>query len=523
MGRLLAFAVLAVTSVALPLWPCGAATDEGVLRYSVASDPGLLDWAQKNEFMGDMLLMFNMMEGLVQLNSEGQPVPALASSWEALDGGRSFVFHLRKDVVWSDGKPLTAGDFVFAWRRVLDPATKSGYAFFLNDIENAPEFRSGQLKNAAKLGVTATDDHTLLVKLRRPMRHFASFMYFYITFPQRADLIKKYGKRAFDPDKVVTLGPYRIAARRKGHELTLERNAHYYGEVPKVAKVRVLIEKDLNKRAELAAAAQIDIVQQASNAQIKTLLAREELGWRRADFPGLNVMYLGFNLATALGGNLRYRRALAMAINPNEIAGKMPDEARPAVGLVPVGLPEFAPAGLGYDVKKAHDELASLDRKVTFLYPARHSGLGFAVRDALVDHLGLLIRAIEVGDGEDFRARLRQTGAELFLSGWAADIPDATGFFQMLESDSGFNLMGWRDSGFDQAVRAAEGSAELTRRKQVLHEAQSLALEKAVVLVPLVHKRNTFLLSPRIAHFELFPTLAFFYIKQIELGASKSQ
>lgn len=134
-------------------------------------------------------------DGLMQMDSDGQAVPAIAESYELSDDGLTYTFHLRTDAKWSNGTPVTAADFVFAWQRAVDPAVASEYAYMLSDIgqvKNAAEIIAGE-KDKSELGVTAVDDNTLKVELNVPVSYFLSLMYFPTFYPVNEEFFNSCG------------------------------------------------------------------------------------------------------------------------------------------------------------------------------------------------------------------------------------------------------------------------------------------------------------------------------------------
>ena len=146
----------------------GASEESRVFRMAVRAEPPTLDWSLATDSISFNILT-NLMEGLTQYNAEMEPVPAVAERWEVSKDGRVVTFYLRDDVFWTDGKPVTAGDFEYSWKRLLDPATAAQYAYFLFDIENAAEYNSGKIKEAFKVGVRAVSPRLLEVRLKKPV------------------------------------------------------------------------------------------------------------------------------------------------------------------------------------------------------------------------------------------------------------------------------------------------------------------------------------------------------------------
>ena len=199
-----------------------AALEHGPLSL----DPGLSDVRDVSEIVGDLF------EGLVELDTELNVLPALARRWRTTDNGSRYLFELRPDLRWSDGVALTAHDFVFAWRRNLDPATGAGLAQALYAVQGAEAYHRGQNHDPASIGVRALDDLRLEISLQTPTPYFPYVLAETIAFPQPADSIRVLGDAWSAPETLVCNGPFRIGRWEQGREILLERNPFYRGLMP---------------------------------------------------------------------------------------------------------------------------------------------------------------------------------------------------------------------------------------------------------------------------------------------------
>ncbi|MEE8557587.1 MAG: peptide ABC transporter substrate-binding protein, partial [Myxococcota bacterium] len=214
----------------------GADPDPGTLRINLATEPPTLDWTRATDSVS-ITVIEQLMRGLTELGPDLQPVPALAHRWEVSRGGRVYTFYLRQDVRWSDGVPLRADQFVYAWRRLLDPRTAAEYAYFLFPVRGARAYNSGTLRDLDELGVRALDDLTLEVELEAPLVYFPSITTFMVTFPARRDVIERFGEQWTEPEHIVTLGPFRLRAWEHEYKILLEANADYFAGRPGLDRV----------------------------------------------------------------------------------------------------------------------------------------------------------------------------------------------------------------------------------------------------------------------------------------------
>ncbi|MBP6746424.1 hypothetical protein KA344_14395, partial [bacterium] len=218
-------ALLVVVSI-LSLTACTKARsrfEPGVLRVNLGTEPPGLDWHTATDSTS-FDVVSNLMVGLTQYTNDLTCAPSCAKDWEVLDDGKRYLFHLRDDLRWTDGKPVTAYDFEYAWKRLLNPATAAQYAFFLYDVVNAREYNTGKLKNADLLGIKALDPLTFEVRLSKPAAYFIYLTAFCVSFPMRKDVVERFGDRWTEPENFVTNGPFKL--KHWQHEYKMELSAN---------------------------------------------------------------------------------------------------------------------------------------------------------------------------------------------------------------------------------------------------------------------------------------------------------
>ncbi len=187
----------------------------GFTGAHVTLDPGLASWGQ------DVATIFHLFSGLANLNEDLDVVPAVARSWQVLDGGRRYLFHLRDDVAWTDGTLVTAGDFEWAWKRNLAPALHSATAAFLLDVLGAREYHEGVNHDPGCVGVRALDGLTLEVRLEQPVAYFPFIVTMPVTFPLPGKIVEGFGEAWWQPGTIVSNGPYRLQKFDPQHGVVL--------------------------------------------------------------------------------------------------------------------------------------------------------------------------------------------------------------------------------------------------------------------------------------------------------------
>src|SRR5688572_16774869 len=213
---------------------------ENHFRVNLGTEPPSLDWSIATDHVSFNVIS-NLMVGLTEFDKELKPSPVIAKAWELHDGGRRIVFHLRDDVQWSDGQKVRAQDFEYSWKRLLDPKTASEYAYILFDLVNAQEYHEGKITAVANVGVRAVEDYKLEVRLRHPASYFLALTTFEVTFPQRQDIIEKFGARWTEPGNIVTNGPYLLTSWKHENEIELSANRDFFGGKPAIDRVRMFM------------------------------------------------------------------------------------------------------------------------------------------------------------------------------------------------------------------------------------------------------------------------------------------
>jgi hypothetical protein len=224
---------LGVAAGALLGWlACGGGLPvEGTLRINLQTEPPTLDWTRATDGVS-ITVIEQLMRGLTRLGPDLRPAPALAERWDLSPDGRTYTFHLRRDVRWTDGVPLRAEQFVYSWRRLLDPATAAEYAYFLFPVRGARAFNAGEQTDPSRVGVRALGPHTLEVELEAPLVYFPSITTFMVTFPGREDLVEQYGDSWTEPGAIQTLGPFLLQEWQHEYRIVLVANPGFYGAPP---------------------------------------------------------------------------------------------------------------------------------------------------------------------------------------------------------------------------------------------------------------------------------------------------
>lgn len=462
-----------------------AAHAETVLNRGNGAEPDSLD----PQFVGgtwEENIVGDLMIGLTTLDASARPMPGMAERWSVSPDGLTWTFTLRK-AIWSDGAPVTADDFVFAWRRMLNPATGSRYAYNLWVVENARAVSEGK---AAALGVEAKGPATLVVHLEHPAPYLPELLTHPSTYPLPRHVVEKKGNGWARPGIYVGNGPYVLKEWAPNDHVTLVRNPRFYDAAHvAIDRVNYLPTNDAEAALRRFRAGELDM---------QTPVPQTQMDWLRANLKsGLHVMpslaevYIAFNLAYPPLKDARVRRALNLVYDREAVVQKVLKLGeRPAYSYVPPGTANY-PGGAALDFKNKPyparlAEAQNLMRaagygpgnrlKLAYMTTTNPDSRRVAAVFQAMCRAIFIDLDIQATDLQLELRNLRQHNFQLGAASWLADFNDASNFLDLLRSDGGNNYAGYRKPKFDAAMDAAQAEPDLKTRGQLLLAAERIAL-----------------------------------------------
>jgi ABC-type oligopeptide transport system substrate-binding subunit len=489
---LLAVAVVAVAVVAAG---CGGGGNEGavgggkkaatqVLRMAWGAEPPSLDPGLATDTTSSNVLL-NIMDPLVRLDKDLQPVPALAKSWDV--DGNVVTFHLRDDGRWTNGDPVTARDFEYSWKRTLDPKLAADYAYQLYGIVGAEAYNNAKPGQASelrdKVGVRALDDHTLQVTLTSAQPWFVQQSAHHSFLAVHKPTVERFGTKWTEPGNIVTNGPFKLAGWKHDASITLAKNADWRN-ADRVALDRVegRIIVDGTTRVQAFEAGEVDALDggglpPADMPRLKQLAEYEK-------YPALGTYYYGFNLKNI--PDLDQRRAMALAIDRQSIIDNVAQADQiPATGMVPKGMPgfetikqDFLPARA--DLAKAKQLMAKVadpKRSITLFYndAPGHKEIAVAVQ-AMWKELGIdvTVKAQEFAQYLEFLGPPPNNAVDMYRLGWIADYGDPMNFLELWTSKSGNNNSNFANPAYDRLIERARNTADDQARYELYRQAEAM-------------------------------------------------
>jgi oligopeptide transport system substrate-binding protein len=475
-----------------------------VLRFSNGSEPRELDPAKATGEIESNIIM-NIFEGLTSLDPVSlRPIPATAESWQVSPDGKTYTFKLRKNIKWSDGKPVTAGDFVYAWQRALDPKTAAEYAYILYYIKNGEPFNQGKLKDAKKLGIAAKDPQTLVVTLENPTPYFPSLTAFYTYMPVPEHVVQK-AKNSSEWASEKTLvgnGPFKLTEWKLNKHIKVVKNDHYWDAAGVTLQEAFFypIENQVTEE-RMFMAGELDLTNNVLNAKIplykKQIKSNPNAFHPFKSGPMLGSGYFRFNVTAAPLNDKRVRKALALTVDRTMIAEKVLGAGEiPAQAFTPPGTAGYTAKPVLNTTVKPQDIAAAKKLlaeagypdgkglpKIELLYNTseNHKKLVTAMQQMWKKNLGVEIGLVN----EEWKVYLNSTqkmNYQIGRAGWTGDYNDPNTFLDMFVTDGGNNNTGWSSKEYDNLIKQATLTQDQNKRFEIFQKAESILLEDLPIL-----------------------------------------
>lgn len=525
MKLLLALAAALFVSACSPIT---AGFEPGTLRINIGAEPPSLDWGVTADTISFDVIS-NLMVGLTQYTNDLRCVPACASRWEVVDGGRTYIFHLRGDARWSDGKRLTAGDFEYAWKRLLNPGTAAQYAYFLYDVKNAFAFNTGKIKDAAQVGVKARDDSTLVVQLEKPAAYFIYLTAFCPSYPVRRDVVERWGDRWTDPEHIVTNGPFTLRAWKHEYKIELAANPLFFEGEPAVKRIKMFMVAEQSTAFALYENDQLDYIDNRSFSTSDVERYRSSPEYQ--NLPLLRNNYIGFNVTKSPFDNRRVRLAFSMAIDRAVFPRILRRNERPTDSWIPPPLAGWSPdSGPGYHPEKARSLLAAAGYpdgegfpETALLYPNREDTrlVVEAIQDELKRALNIHVELVNQ-EWKVYLERLHRDPPAMYRNSWGADYPDPETFMNLFASHNGNNNTRWSSEKYDRIIEKAEEEQDPKRRADLYRSADHLlCAEEAPVVCTYLSTQNL-MVKPWV-HGLRFNALDIPFFKSVRIGSEQGR
>jgi len=462
-------------------------------------DPGLMS-GQPDGRIARMLL-----EGLTTPDPKTlESLPGQAYRWEITPDGRTYTFHLRPGLTWSDGRPVTSQDFLWSWMRVLKPETAARYATFLYPVDNAEAFNKGEIKDSTRVGLAAPDDSTFVVRLGQPTSYFLMLTQFYTCLPVPRHVIEKHGARWTRIENFVGNGAFRLAYWRQNDRFELTKSPTYWDAAHvRLDRVIAYSVDDLNTCTNLYKAGVTDWNPSGYLPAQYIPYMKDFADYRSGRYQA--TYFYSINVTRKPLDNVWVRRALNLAVDRETIARDLLKGSRDPWGNIsPSGYPGYQhPPGLTYDPEKARECLAKAGYpggkgfpKIEILFNTSedHRRIAEAIQAMWRRDLGIDIEL----SNQEWGSYLQATTSlqyDVSRRSWIGDYLDPNTFLEMWRTGDGNNRTGWGDPRYDALLRRAAAELDPAKRFALLAEAEALVLDQGAV-IPIYHYSTVELLKP---------------------------
>jgi oligopeptide transport system substrate-binding protein len=449
----------------------------------------------------EMRIAIGLFEGLARLDPKtAQPIPGLAQSWEISPDGRIYTFHLRTNLVWSTGEPITVDDVVYSWIRTLAPTTASDYAGELFYVKNAEDFNAGKIKDPSLVGIHALDKFTVQIELNHPTLFFLDICAMPLTYVVPRQTIEKYGDRWLMAKPLPVSGPYELVYWKLNDKVRLKKNPRYWDATNTQSDIIDILPIGSPSTAfDLYEQSAVDIIwdKEVVPAELLDVLRK------RPDVHPFNYLatyWVSINVTHKPFDDPRVRKALALAVDRDRIVKKITRGGeRPISHLVPNGTVNYtSPPGLDYNPALAKRLLAEAgypDGKdfprfeYIFNAPAGggdkiHEDIAVELQQMWHDTLGINMDLRQV-EWKVWLSATAHLDYDVGRGDWIGDYDDANTFLALFQSNSGNNRTGWKNARYDELVNEANEQTDLKKREELFQQAESILIHDELPIIPL--------------------------------------
>ena len=502
-----------ISAIASSVGLSSSANAESVLRFALTTEPPQLNTMKATDTQSHFVVG-HIVEGLTRYGKDGQPVPGVATDWKITD--KEATFHLRKNAKWSDGKPVTAKDFIFGWKSALDPKMASEYAFILYPIKNAEQINQGKLPGTA-LGVVAPDDYTLKITFEKPCGYFLALTTFSTYSPVREDFFNQVKDQfGADADKLLYNGPFVITKWVHGASLQMDKNPNYWNK-DKIALDRIdipYITADDSARFNFYKDNKTDMLERLGKEDLPKAQTEH---YKIKSFSDGSVFFLEYNFITGkITRNKNLRKALQLVFNPEEYTSRVVSIPGTKAGksLIPVWLrgvkdffrKEYPVQAVKPNVAEAKKYLALAMKELSLTTPPSLIWLTgdtpLAAREAeYFQNLYRTTLGIDIKiDKQIFKQRLAKMTAgefDIVSAGWGPDFADPMTFAELLASWNENNRGHYTSPEYDALIRKAQSTADAKTRMDSMAKAEKIALDDQAIL-PLYERTQAYIVRDTI-------------------------
>jgi oligopeptide transport system substrate-binding protein len=476
----------------------GGGVIDQVITINWGTEPPSLDPGLATDTTSSDVLL-NIMDPLVKLGDNLEPVPNLAESWDVTNGGKTVTFHLRNDGKWTNGDPVTAKDYEWSWKRTISPDLAADYAYQFFGIVGAEDYNSCKSGCAAmrdKVGIKATDDHTLRVELTSPQPWFVQQVAHTSFLAVNRATVEKFGNKWTEPGNIVTNGPFELATWRHNAELDLKKwDAWRNADEVKLKRINGRMISEGTTAVQAFEAGELDMTAGLPPEELSRLKGTDSY----SQYPGLGTYYYGLNVKAI--PDVNQRRAMSLAIDRRTINDNIAQaDHQPPTGFTPKGMPGFDELNPSSpwtpengDLDKAKELMAKVanpNKNVNLVIndSPGHREIAVAIQ-SMWKELGIntTIRQQEWAQFLESLGPPPDPSVDAYRLGWIGDYVDAMNFLELWTCKSGNNNSNYCDPQYDALVAKARQTPDNNARYKIYGELEDKLLGEngAVPIAPI--------------------------------------
>ena len=484
-----------------------------ILNCGNASEPSTIDPSLVSG-ASDCNIVYALVEGLAAYDPKSlRPIPSVAERWESNGDATVWTFHLRPNSRWSNGDPVTAGDFVYSYQRILSPKLGSGSAYILFRLKNGEAYYDGKISDFSLVGAKAVDERTLVLSLQAPVPYLPSMVCQASWFPVHRTTIEKFG--AIDssatlwtrPANFVGNGPFVLTEWKPNQVIRVTKSPSYWNRDNVRLQGCNFYPIDDKSAEELAfRSGQLHVTQYVPRAKIAAYRLDKAAVLR--EFKKTATFYLRLNVAKAPLIDVRVRRALALALDRNAIAaGLLKGGETPASSLTPPGTGGFtASIPVEFDIAEARQLLAEAGYpqgkgfpRLDYLYASSGGGksaLGETIQQMWRKNLGIEVTLTN----QEFKVwadTLQQGNYLVSYNDWVADYFDPSTFIDLMITNGGNNNTGWGNAAYDRLDGLAASTPDNGRRFGYFQDCEAI-LARECPIIPVFFEAGNRLVRPEV-------------------------
>ena len=514
------------------------AIEEQVLHFGLGAEPQYLDPHLATSVAAHNILSA-LLEGLVSEDPKTlQPLPGVAESWQISSDKKRYLFQLRKDALWHNGDSVTAHDFVYSYKRILNPDLGAKYASMLHVLKNAKIYHSGEkVWEEADVGVTAINDYSLELILENQTPYFLELLNHYAWFPVHPPTIEKFdafariGTKWTKPENFIGNGPFKLSEHKINSVIEASVAETYWDRnQTRLSAIKFYPIETADTEERAFRTGYLHVTQTVSSDRIE-FLKQNHPEWIHFE-PYLGTYYYRFNLEKPPFDDVRVRKALSLSVNRDLLVEKVLKGGQlPAYCFTPPNTGGFtAKEGYGYNPRKAKQLLDSYLKEkgmdelppfeLSYNTSEGHKKVAEALQAMWKKALGIEIQLLNM-EWKVFLSTISNGDYSIARAGWIGDYVDANTFLHLWRTGDGNNLTGWSNADYDLSLQLAEQSLEPLERFTHFQKCEDLLADEVPIL-PLYFYVQVSLRHPTVKGW--YPTLLNHHpYKYIHLEAEAGQ